>query len=253
MSARGLASVRLLTTLLAGAVLAACGGLPGAPSTSASTTAKTASRGAAAAKTASRGAVAAKTTAGSSAKGRSSSGFLAERLYAAAHGFTAANDSGKRAQSNRAGARFVACMRENSISYPTRGKGATASKGLDTASPSYQRAASKCGALLHKVQRLLAGAAGRSAPASPADGAPASAGSTGSTGSAAQPRTHTVVPASVTRVLEKFTACMREHGVTNFPAPEGAEFDIAHLHLDTSGAQYKAAERACNDILRAVT
>jgi hypothetical protein len=59
------------------------------------------------------------------------------------------------------------------------------------------------------------------------------------------------VPPAIAHDLKRFTACMREHGVSNYPEPEGAGFNIGHLHLDTKSAQYKAAEKKCEPILQA--
>jgi hypothetical protein len=56
----------------------------------------------------------------------------------------------------------------------------------------------------------------------------------------------------VTAAFKHFTACMREHGITNFPEPEGAGFNVSHVHLNQNSAQFKAAEKACNPILNAV-
>jgi hypothetical protein len=59
-------------------------------------------------------------------------------------------------------------------------------------------------------------------------------------------------PAPVTAALRHFTACMHEHGITNFPEPEGASFNVSHVSLDRGSAQFKAAEKACNPILQAI-
>jgi hypothetical protein len=45
---------------------------------------------------------------------------------------------------------------------------------------------------------------------------------------------------------------MHEHGITNFPEPEGASFNVSHVSLDRGSAQFKAAEKACNPILQAI-
>jgi hypothetical protein len=84
-------------------------------------------------------------------------------------------------------------------------------------------------------------------------GAPGSTGAAGASGSASSPkfRPKIKVPPKLTRELEKFTACMRVHGVTNYPEPEGAGFNIGNLHLDTKSAQYKAAEKKCEPIPQA--
>jgi len=58
------------------------------------------------------------------------------------------------------------------------------------------------------------------------------------------------VPAAVTAVLVRFTACMRGNGVAGFPEPEGSVFRTAGLHLDPSSQQYKSAEASCDPILQ---
>jgi hypothetical protein len=60
------------------------------------------------------------------------------------------------------------------------------------------------------------------------------------------------VPASVTRALRSFTACMRAHGVPTFPQAQGETFDPGRLHIDTAGATYRSAERACDSVLQAI-
>ncbi len=146
---------------------------------------------------------------------------------------------------NAALAKFATCLRQNgvNISAPnTSGKGPVFStKGVDTASAQFRAAERKCSATLR---------AGLGA--SPRGGAGATSGSTGQTNTSPAPKLKVKVPPKVTHVLEKFTACMRENGVTNFPEPEGATFNTSHSHLDPRSAQYKAAETKCNHILQAI-
>jgi hypothetical protein len=56
------------------------------------------------------------------------------------------------------------------------------------------------------------------------------------------------LPPKLAGALQKFAACMRENGVTNFPEPHGATFDTSHLN--TSSAQFKSAETKCNAVLQ---
>jgi hypothetical protein len=136
-------------------------------------------------------------------------------------------------------------MRENGVNFPapsTSGKGPIFSaKGVNTTSSAYRAAATKCRSVLSTAFRASAGTRG-------------SAGTTGST-SQAKPapviRPKVKVPPAIAHDLERFTACMREHGVSNYPEPEGATFNTGHLHLDTKSAQYKAAEKKCEPILQA--
>jgi hypothetical protein len=153
-------------------------------------------------------------------------------------------------------AKFATCMRANGVNFPTpntSGKGPIFSaKGINTASPAYRAAATKCRSVLSTAFRASAGTRGgvRGAPG----GTSGSTGAAGSAGSAKTPppvRPKIKVPPAVTKALQKFTACMRENGVTSFPEPEGASFNVSHVHLDTKSAQYKAAEKKCEPILQA--
>jgi hypothetical protein len=45
---------------------------------------------------------------------------------------------------------------------------------------------------------------------------------------------------------------VREHGITNFPEPEGASFNTNHVSLDRGSAQFKTADKACDSILQAI-
>jgi hypothetical protein len=57
------------------------------------------------------------------------------------------------------------------------------------------------------------------------------------------------VPAAVTGVLVRFTACMHANGVLGFPGPTGAGFSLAGTHLNPASPRYRAAEARCNQIL----
>jgi hypothetical protein len=138
--------------------------------------------------------------------------------------------------------RFDECLRQHGVKIPapnTSGKGPVSNfKGVNTASPQFREAQKKCFPAMRAALKTVK-----------AGGVTGSAGQT-KTSPATRPAVK-VAPA-VTRVLQKFTACMREHGVTNFPEPEGATFNTSHSHLDPSSAQYKAAETKCDHILQAI-
>jgi hypothetical protein len=148
--------------------------------------------------------------------------------------------------------KFATCLRQNgvNISAPnTSGTGPIFStKGINTASAQFRTAERKCSAILRAGLKASAGA--RSATG----GAPGTAGATGSAGqtkASPAPKLKVKVPPKVAHALQQFTACMREHGVTSYPEPEGASFNLSHTHVDTKSAQYKAAEKKCNPILNA--
>lgn len=48
-------------------------------------------------------------------------------------------------------------------------------------------------------------------------------------------------PSSIARVLRRFTACMRAHGVPAFPQAEGETFDPAGAHIDTAARCCRSA------------
>jgi len=148
--------------------------------------------------------------------------------------------------------KFATCLRQNGVNLAppnTSGNGPIFStKGVNTASAQFRTAERKCSATLRAGLKASAGA--RSATG----GAPGTAGAT--SGSTSQTKTSPVVKPAVkltpkaALAVQKFTACMRENGVTNFPEPEGASFNLSHTHIDTKSTQYKAAETKCNPILQ---
>jgi hypothetical protein len=142
-------------------------------------------------------------------------------------------------------AKFATCMRANGVNFPTpntSGKGPIFSaKGINTTSPAYRAAVAKCRSVLSTAFRASAGTRGSGR----------TAGSTSQAKPAPVVRPKVKVPPAITHDLERFTACMREHGVTSFPEPEGASFNTTHLHLDPNSAQYKAAAKTCEPILQA--
>jgi hypothetical protein len=145
---------------------------------------------------------------------------------------------------HRAITTFVTCLSENGVKIApnTTGKNPLLSlKGVDTSSPQFRAADKKCAAALRAALKSTAGQSPNGSAASPAPSAPP-----------ATAKLKANVPPKIRHALEHFTACMREHGITSFPEPEGARFNTSHLQLDRSSAQYKAAEGACNPILNAV-
>jgi hypothetical protein len=151
--------------------------------------------------------------------------------------------------------KFATCLRQNGVNMSapnTSGTGPIFStKGVDVRSTKFRAAEVKCrgdllGAFAHrrgagKTLRIV--------------GSHGSAGQTKTSPAPASTVPHikrAATPAPVTAALEHFTACMREHGITNFPEPEGASFNMSHTHVDTHSAQYKAAEKKCNPILNAI-
>jgi hypothetical protein len=150
---------------------------------------------------------------------------------------------------------FAACLRSNGVKLPSANGSAAAPalslKGVDTKSPGYQKALVACRPVL--TAAFKAAAKARSKPPSPSGAAsPAGRPSAGASPSTpGSPRIPPVkVPASVTAIMKRFTACMRSNGVAGFPNPEGASFNLTGLHLDPSSQQYKSAEASCDPILQ---
>jgi hypothetical protein len=127
-------------------------------------------------------------------------------------------------------------------------------KGVDTKSPSYRHALAACipviNAALKAATKTRPGSASPSGGGSGSGGSPGAGGSPGGSGSAKVPAVK--VPASVTAGFERFTACMRSHGVPGFPEPTGASFNLSGTNLNPHSPQYKAAEAKCDPILMAV-
>ena len=108
-------------------------------------------------------------------------------------------------------------------------------------SPAYRTALARCRPALAAALRdrsRQSESAGAPAPAAP----PAKPSA---------PRRPAQVPAAMTAVLMRFTACMRTSGVASFPEPDGGVFKLAGLHLNPSSPQYRAAEARCDPILQA--
>jgi hypothetical protein len=138
--------------------------------------------------------------------------------------------------------RFDECLRQHGVKIPapnTSGKGPVSNfKGVNTASPQFREAQKKCFPAMRAALKTVK--AGRVT------------GSAGQTKASPAPKLKAKVPPKVTHVLQQFTTCMREHGITNFPEPEGASFNLSHTHVDSSSTQYKAAATKCNHILQAI-
>jgi hypothetical protein len=176
-------------------------------------------------------------------------GSSSKTASSSANASAATTTTGAKGPAKRALTKFATCMRESGVDFPlpnTSGKGPIFSaKGVDVRSTKFRVAEVKCrgdllGAFAHrrdagKTLRIVG-----------------SHGSAGQTKTSPAPKLKVKVPPKVAHALEHFTACMREHGITNFPEPEGASFNLSHTHVDTKSTQYKAAEKACNPILNAV-
>jgi hypothetical protein len=148
----------------------------------------------------------------------------------------------------RAFTKFATCIRENGVNFPlpnTSGKGPIFSaKGVDIRGAKFRAAEVKC-------RGDLLGAFAHHRSAAKTLKIAGSSGSAGQTKPSPAPKLKVKVPPKVTHALQQFTACMREHGITNFPEPEGASFNTTHSHLNPHSAQYKTAETKCNPILQA--
>lgn len=189
---------------------------------------------------------AAKTTAGAAITQASSGGGSAGGLKGAA----AVGRSHSASRTNGAAlkgalVKFASCLRENGVKLPapnTAGKGPVFdTKGVNTKSAQFRAAETKCSGVLRAAFKAGTGRAGSARAAGPA----------GTVKPAPVVRPKVKVPPAITHELEHFTACMREHGVAGFPEPEGASFNVTHLHLNSKSTGYKAAEKACEPILQA--
>ena len=143
---------------------------------------------------------------------------------------------------------FAACIRKQGVNLPGPNKANRGplfnTKGVNTTSVKFKAAELKCRSALLRAFHVHPGG-------SKVGTAEATSGSTGHTKASPAPKLKVKVPAVIAHDLEHFTACMREHGITSFPEPEGASFNMGHLHLDTKSTQYKAAEKTCEPILQA--
>jgi len=154
---------------------------------------------------------------------------------------------------------FATCLVLHGVKLPSsrgpRGAPALNLKGVDTKSAAYKKALQACtpviNAALKAATKARPGSASSSSGGGSATGGSSGAGaSPGGSGSAKVPAVK--IPASVTAGYERFTACMRANGVSGFPEPTGASFNLAGTGVNASTPQYKAAEAKCNPILMAV-
>jgi hypothetical protein len=134
--------------------------------------------------------------------------------------------------------RYGECLRQNGIKIPapnTSGTGPVINfKGIHAGSRQLSEAQTKCRPVKRAALNVgVATGSARQTKVSPASRPPVK-----------------LVPKAA-RAFHEFVACMREHGVTNFPEPEGAMFNLSHTHIDTKSPQYRAAETKCNPILSA--
>jgi len=225
--------VCLLGLLLAALTLAACGG---ASSTAGSSSAKASALSAAPA------APTATSKPGTAAKGTTA--HTGKPAQGAAGSGSAAQTQFKQALSS-----FAACLRGNGVKLPAAKSGQALSlKGVDTKSAEYRSAVAKCRPVLSAALKSVSKT--RPAPATPAAKPTAGTGSPGTAGNS--PPIAVKVPASVTTVMQRFTACMRSNGITGFPEPKGASFDLTGTSVDPNTATYKEAQTKCNPILRAM-
>ena len=151
---------------------------------------------------------------------------------------------------------YEACMREHGVQVPLRTRISSESSAEVKAR---KQALSACRPVLRATLRTLAHSAHHTTPASPTHTGPTGSGSAAGSTTTTAPAPSVPIrikpaatPAPVTAALKHFTGCMREHGITDFPEPEGASFNVSHVSLDRSSAQFKAAEKACNPILQAI-
>jgi hypothetical protein len=88
-------------------------------------------------------------------------------------------------------------------------------------------------------------------------GSPAATGSDGQ--QAAPPASHQAAAASsipparqaqLTKLGQRYTACMRSHGITNFPdPPPGGGLNFEMSGIDTRSSSFHAAVQACQHIM----
>jgi len=154
-------------------------------------------------------------------------------------------------------AKFATCLRQNGVNMSAPNNSGTgpifSTKGINTSSAQFRTAERKCSATLRAGLKASAGATGGAggggSAAGKVSGTAGATGSTSETKTSPAPKLKVKVPPKVAHALQQFTACMREHGITSFPEPEGASFNLSHTHVDSSSAQYKAAQATCNHIL----
>ncbi|HEY3955855.1 MAG TPA: hypothetical protein VGM53_20985 [Streptosporangiaceae bacterium] len=110
-------------------------------------------------------------------------------------------------------------------------------------------------ALLRRASALAAAAAGTALLTTACGGSPtAGPASQQAAPPANQQAAATSIPpaqqAQLTQLAQQYTACMRSHGVTNFPEPSpGGGFEFELGGIDTHSSRYQAATQACQNIV----
>jgi hypothetical protein len=114
-------------------------------------------------------------------------------------------------------------------------------------------------ALLLRASVVAAAAAGTALLTTACGGGPPNAGPASQQAASAanqQAAAASVPPAQqaqLTQLAQQYTACMRSHGVTNFPDPSpggGFQFDVGGI--DTHSSRFQAATQACQNIMSKV-
>ena len=130
---------------------------------------------------------------------------------------------------------YTACLSRRGVKlHPARPpKGAPpAAPGAGTNTPPSKKALSACAPALPAALRQAAKTLRRTSPA-------------------ARPR-HAAIPVPTTAALERFTACMRNNGITTFPQPQhGGGFNLIRAHINQDTTLYKTAQAHCYHILQA--
>jgi hypothetical protein len=140
--------------------------------------------------------------------------------------------------------KFIACVGKYGVHLsPPSSDGGPIFSGPETRSPKFRTAEVKCESTISL--------------SSPAKATPTQPGSSAATEQkAAEERVRAQVkrakiPAAVEQGFHKFSVCMRENGVSNYPEPEGMSFDTSKLDIDENTPQFKAASKKCEPILNA--
>jgi hypothetical protein len=114
-------------------------------------------------------------------------------------------------------------------------------------------------ALPLRARVLAAAAAGTALLAAACGGGPPAAGPTSQQAAplpnqrAAAASVPPAQQAQLIRLGQQYTACMRSHGVTNFPAPSpGRGFEFEMHGTDTRSSRFQTAARACQEIVSKV-
>lgn len=160
-----------------------------------------------------------------------------------------ATQTAKREVLRHALAGYDKCMREHGVQIP---RPKQSSHRTSAEIQTSNQALTACRPLLRTALRSLVRSERHARSAKPVHPSGSSADSASTPAPAVPHIKPAATPAPVTAALEHFTACMHEHGIANFPEPDGAGFNVTHVKLDRGSAQFKAAEKACNPILQAI-